>query len=166
MLPRADNCNSLSRNNISSLQSSSNMNTDHPYILDILYNLLTIAKGKIYNINLCCIPGHIGIHGNNETDKTAKSALDFKISFLYETLWQIIRDFFLIKNLYILFQKKWTSLIIFIQTGNCNSIIGLLNWYWWILARVGCENPRACECILKPTSANIHQYQFNNSFII
>ena len=43
----------------------------------------------------------------------------------------------------------------------------LLNWYWWILARVGCKNARACECgILKPTSANIHQYQFNNSFII
>ena len=28
------------------------------------------------------------------------------------------------------------------------------------------SNSRACECILKPTSANIHQYQFNNSFII
>ena len=48
----------------------------------------------------------------------------------------------------------------------CNNIIGLLNWYWWILAHVCCENAGACECILKPTSANIHQYQFNNSFII
>ena len=35
-----------------------------------------------------------------------------------------------------------------------------------ILARVGCKNARACMYILKPTSANIHQYQFNNSFII
>ena len=24
------------------------------------------------------------------------------------------------------------------------NIIGLLNWYWWILARVGCENALAC----------------------
>ena len=104
MLPRADNYNSLSRNNISSLQSSSNMNTDHPYILDILYNFINnCQKGKIYN--LCCIPGHIGIHGNNETDKTAKSALDFKMSFLYETLWQIFRDFFWLK-IYISFSKQ------------------------------------------------------------
>ena len=44
--------------------------------------------------------------------------------------------------------------------------IGLLNWYWWILAWVGCKNARTCECILKLTNANIHQYQFNNSFII
>ena len=44
--------------------------------------------------------------------------------------------------------------------------IGLLNWYWWILARVGIKNARTCECILKPTSANIHQNQFTNSYII
>ena len=37
----------------------------------------------------------------------------------------------------------------------CN--IGLLNWYWWILARVGCKNARACEFILRPTSANNYQ---------
>ena len=80
------------------------MNTDHPYILDILYNFINnFQKGKIYN--LCCIPGHIGIHGNNETDKTAKSALDFKISFLYETLWQIFPDFFWLK-IYISFSKQ------------------------------------------------------------
>ena len=48
----------------------------------------------------------------------------------------------------------------------CPNILGLLNWYCWILARVGCKNARACECILKPTNANIHQYQFNNSFIV
>ena len=42
----------------------------------------------------------------------------------------------------------------------------LLNWYWWILARGGRKNARACNWISKPTSANIHQYQFNNSIII
>ena len=42
----------------------------------------------------------------------------------------------------------------------CPNIIGLLNWYCWILARVGCKNVRACECILKPTNANIHHNQF------
>ena len=42
-------------------------------------------------------------------------------------------------------------------TEQCFSYIikELLNWYWWNLARVGCKNARACECILKPTSANI-----------
>ena len=35
-----------------------------------------------------------------------------------------------------------------------------------LLAQVGCKNARACECIIKPTSANIHHYHFNNSFVI
>ena len=42
----------------------------------------------------------------------------------------------------------------------------LLHWYWWILARVGCKTARACECILNPTSANVHKYQLSNPFII
>ena len=46
------------------------------------------------------------------------------------------------------------------------NIKGLLNWYWWILARVDCKNAQASQCILKSTSANIHKYQFNNSFIL
>jgi hypothetical protein len=33
--------------------------------------------------------------------------------------------------------------------------IGLLNLYWWILARVGCKNARTCECIF---TANECQY--------
>ena len=33
--------------------------------------------GKI--INFCWTPSHIGIHGNNEADKAAKSAFDFVI---------------------------------------------------------------------------------------
>ena len=37
-----------------------------------------------------------------------------------------------------------------------------------ILVNIGpsCKNARACECFLKPTIANIHQYQFKNSLII
>ena len=35
-----------------------------------------------------------------------------------------------------------------------------------LLARVGCKNARACEGIIKPTSANIHHFHFNNSFVI
>ena len=34
--------------------------------------------------------------------------------------------------------------------------IGLLNWYWWKSARFGCKDAGLCECISKPTSANIH----------
>ena len=44
--------------------------------------------------------------------------------------------------------------------------IGLLKWYLWVLARVGCKNAGACESILKQTNANIHHYHFNNSFIL
>ena len=49
--------------------------------------------------------------------------------------------------------EKWYV----VSKSRGGGIIGLLNWYWWILARV-CINARACECILKPTSANIHKY--------
>ena len=54
------------------------MNIDHPYILDILYNYYCVSnQGKI--VNFCWIPSHIGIHGNNAADRTAKSALEFEI---------------------------------------------------------------------------------------
>ena len=51
------------------------MNTEHLYILDILYSYHVSSLGKI--IYLCWIPSHICIHGDNETDKAAKSALEF-----------------------------------------------------------------------------------------
>ena len=54
------------------------MNVDHPYILDILYKYhYVFNQGKI--VNICWIPSHIGIHGKNEADKAAKSALEFEI---------------------------------------------------------------------------------------
>ena len=63
---------------LSCLQSLHSMNTDHQYILDTLYNYYYVSnQGKI--VNICWIPSHIGIHGNNEADKDAKSALEFEI---------------------------------------------------------------------------------------
>ena len=63
---------------LSCLQSPHSINIDHPYILDILYNYYYVSnQGKIDNI--CWIPSHNGIHGNNEADKAAKSALEFEI---------------------------------------------------------------------------------------
>ena len=59
---------------LSCLQSLHSMNIDHPYILNILYKS---NQGKI--VNICWIPSHIGIQGNNEADKAAKSALEFEI---------------------------------------------------------------------------------------
>ena len=61
------------------LQSLHNTNIDHPYILDILYNYYVSNQGKI--VNICRIPSHISIHGNNEADKAAKSALEFVFIF-------------------------------------------------------------------------------------
>ena len=54
---------------------------------------------------------------------------------------------------------------IFIITTPWKLLKGYRNWYWWILERVGCKTARACECISKPTSVNIHQYQFNNGYL-
>ena len=54
------------------------MNIDHPYVLDILFNYYNVSnQGK--KVNFCWIPSHIGIHGNNEADELAKSALEFEI---------------------------------------------------------------------------------------
>ena len=54
------------------------MNIDHPYILDIYYNYYCVSnQDKI--VNFCWIPSYIGIHGNNEADKAAKSTLEFEI---------------------------------------------------------------------------------------
>ena len=47
--------------------------------MGILYNYYhVVVQGKI--ANFCWIPSHIGIHGNTEADKAAKSALQFEIS--------------------------------------------------------------------------------------
>ena len=48
---------------------------DYPDILDILYSYYVSNQGKIFKF--CWIPSHIGIHGNKEADKSAKSALEF-----------------------------------------------------------------------------------------
>ena len=81
------------------------MHIDHPNNLDIFYNYYYVSnQGKIF---ICWIPSHIGIHGNNEADKTAKSALEFEIvkfkilstDFKHfikryiRSLWQIFWDF-------------------------------------------------------------------------
>ena len=51
---------------------------DHPHILDILHIYYYVSnKGKMV---ICCwIPSHVGIHGNNEADRAAKSTRDFEI---------------------------------------------------------------------------------------
>ena len=65
-------------NSLSCLQSLHSMNIDHPYILDILYNYYYVSnQGK--KVHICWFSSHISIHGNNEADKDAKSALEFEI---------------------------------------------------------------------------------------
>ena len=59
-------------------QSLHSMNIDHPYILNTVYNYNYVSnQGKL--VNVCWILSHIGIHGNNESDKAAKSTLEFEI---------------------------------------------------------------------------------------
>ena len=54
------------------------MNSDHPFTMDILYTYYYVSnQGKI--VNIYWIPSHIDIHGNNEADRAAKSALEFQI---------------------------------------------------------------------------------------
>ena len=61
------------------------MDIDNPYILDILYgNNYVSIQGII--VTFCWIPSHIGIHGNDETDKAAKSEKFSNFSSPMETL--------------------------------------------------------------------------------
>ena len=91
---------------LSCLQSISNMNTDHSYILDIINQHYLLSKqGKI--VEFCWIPSHIGIHGNTKADKEAKDALQYDIvqykipytdvkhliKLYVNSLWQIYWDF-------------------------------------------------------------------------
>ena len=49
-----------------------------------------------------------------------------------------------------------------IQTLTHNQYHWVLNWFRWILARVGCKNTPTCKCFLQPVGVNID----NNSFIL
>ena len=91
---------------------------DHPYILNVLFSYYYVYnQGKI--VNFCWILSHTGIHGNNEADKDANSALvleivKFKIpstdlkyfNKLYiNSLWQIFWDFCDASKLYFVQNK-------------------------------------------------------------
>ena len=70
---------------------------------------------------------------------------------------------FVLSSLRCYFEYRYKIIQTSLEWIICNinvmvDIRGLLNWYWWIFTQVGCKNARACECILKPTSVNIHQY--------
>ena len=45
-----------------------------------MYCIIIIVSNQDTLVNICWIPSHFGIHGNNEADKAAKSALEFKMT--------------------------------------------------------------------------------------
>ena len=59
----------------------------------------------------------------------------------------------------------YSSLILKYCSLKISNNIGLLNWYWRILALVGFKMHSQACAFLKPTRSNIHQYQFSNSFV-
>ena len=70
-------------------------------------------------VNICWIPSHINIYGNNEADKAAKSAFEFELKIpstdlkyfikLYiNSLWQIFGNFCDISKLHSIQNKKRT----------------------------------------------------------
>ena len=62
---------------LSCLQFLHSMNIDQPYILDKLDSYCFVCnQDKIFYF--CWIPRYIDIHGKNEADKAAKSALDIE----------------------------------------------------------------------------------------
>ena len=62
----------------SMLESIDNQDSSNPLVLDtlqLIYNLHEIGK----LIEFCCVPSHVGIRGNEEADRAAKSALDLPV---------------------------------------------------------------------------------------
>ena len=87
--------------------------------------------------------------------------IDLK-GFFYLTIWESI--YFTLRQIVILFSNYVYRIDVL---NNLNSSVrknkGKGVFYRgidMILVNIG-TNARACECIVKPTTANIHQYQFN-----
>ena len=86
------------------------MNIDHPHILDILYIYYYVSNQRKI-VNICWIPSHIGIHGNNEADCTVKipsTHLKHFIKIFINSLWPIFWDFVIREN-FTLFQIRQTN---------------------------------------------------------
>ena len=58
---------------MSCLQALDHLEIDHPIIEEII-SKLTSLKASGFDIHLCWLPGHVGIHGNERADRAAKTA--------------------------------------------------------------------------------------------
>jgi len=100
----------LFSNSLSSLNSIANKKLEHPKTLQILlkyHNLFT----RSFNIIFCWLPSHVGISGNEQADKAAKSALNkpiLRIPIPYTDLKPIIN-----KYIHNKWQQTWN-----VQTQN------------------------------------------------
>jgi len=65
----------LSSDSLSSLNSIANKKFEHPITFLILLNYHNLFTHS-FNIIFCWLPSHVGISGNENTDKSAKSALN------------------------------------------------------------------------------------------
>ena len=59
---------------LSVLESLKNRKFDNPLIINILCKLENLSNDN--DVQICWVPSHIGISGNNQAEKTAKSTLN------------------------------------------------------------------------------------------
>ena len=65
---------------LSAMQALNNPHADHPLVGEILSWLTNITVHLELSIFFCRVPGHIGIHGNEQVDNLAKLAVNLDTS--------------------------------------------------------------------------------------
>jgi ribonuclease HI len=66
-------CHLICTDSLSALQSLSSYSRDHPIVNEIMYQPSHLQKAGKF-VEMCCVPGHTGLAGNEAADATAKAA--------------------------------------------------------------------------------------------
>ena len=92
----------------SALRAIDSFRSDHPLVLDIQEKIHTLLQKNIA-INICWIPGHVGLEGNEAADKAAKAAASNNHLMLNKTYYEDAKSLFR-SSIYLEWNQQWTDI--------------------------------------------------------